>query len=550
MQDTDAALRALIPNLTDEEISTLIQDLPSTVAAALLDEFGATRRVLDLPVSPLEQALTLNPSYAIRPHLAYLDERIAKAVGDVESGVARKLIIEMPPRSGKSEMASKTAPAWILSTHPSWPIVLTSYSSALAEGWSRDILGWAGEGLLGDHISVRPGAATAARWETNEHATIVARSIGSGTTGFGAKVLVIDDPHKDFSEAHSPTQRDRVWNWYLSVSNTRLHPPALTIVVMTRWHEDDLIGRLLSREYPGEPSDWEVIRIPAIAEENDVLGREVGDPLFSPLADETREQALERWEQVKRDSGSYVWNALYQQRPSPAEGAIFSMDSWRYWTTDPALADGERVVLLPAEQLANGTWLDSWDCAFKATSTSDYVAGQRWVRVGADRFLIAQRRDRWTFTDTQAQMLDWADSSDPAASPYGHLVHKRLVEDAANGPAILDSLKRLIPGLKAVKADKSKEARARAVTPEIESGNVFLPFPAQPGHEWVNEYLSEFRNFPNDAHDDQVDATTQALLHLRDDQSAILHPPTPRRQSLTPFGGGLTSARMGGRVMR
>lgn len=172
------------------------------------------------------------------------------------------------------------------------------------------------------------------------------------------------------------------------------------------------------------------------------------------------------------------------------------------------------MALVDWERLQKGQWLDSWDAAFKGEESSDFVVGQRWVREGGDRFLIAQQRGRWSFTQTLDRMTVWA-GSDPITSPYGHLVHTRLIEDAANGPAIIDSLRSKISGLTPVRPDGSKEARARSVSPEIESGNVYLPHPAMSGYEWVTDLVSEFREFPSGAHDDQVDALSQALRRLR-----------------------------------
>ena len=174
--------------------------------------------------------------------------------------------------------------------------------------------------------------------------------------------------------------------------------------------------------------------------------------------------------------------------------------------------DGRVVYLDPSAQ-PHGIWLDSWDCSFKSTAATEgsWVVGQRWVRVGADRFLVGQQRGRWSFTQTIASMRQWCEAS----SLYGTYVHERLIESAANGPAIIDTLREEISGLKPIIASVSKEARARAVTPEVESGNVYLPHPADPGNEWVGDFLSELRNFPNDIADDQVDALTQALTGLR-----------------------------------
>lgn len=285
----------------------------------------------------------------------------------------------------------------------------------------------------------------------------------------------------------------------------------------TRWHEDDFAGRLLSQEYEGDPRDWENIRLPAVAENDDVLKRPVDTPLLSPIIEETTEQASERWERTKVSVGSYTYSSMYQQRPAPQKGAIFDVGWWKYWTRDASKAteDGRVVYLDPAER-SNARWIDSWDCAFKGgDSSSSYVVGQRWMRHKANRYLIAQQRGRWSFTDTIKRMKMWSRRDDQFTSPYGEYVNERIIEDKANGPAIIDTLKEEIAGIKAVNPGNSKEARARAITPEIESGNVYLPHPTDAGSEWVTDLLSELRNFPHDMYDDQVDALTQSLTVLR-----------------------------------
>jgi predicted phage terminase large subunit-like protein len=165
--------------------------------------------------------------------------------------------------------------------------------------------------------------------------------------------------------------------------------------------------------------------------------------------------------------------------------------------------------------MVDGQWVDSWDMAFKDSEGGSWVVGQRWVRVNANRFLVAQQRGRWNFTKTIEKLEQWALTDDQERSPWGNLVHQRLIEDKANGPAIIATLKDKIAGLKPVNPHSSKIARAQAITPEVESGNVYLPHPSDYGNEWVQDLLSELRNFPHDAADDQVDALTQALEHLR-----------------------------------
>lgn len=538
--ELDASIDALLQVLTPAQVAELVEELPADQAAVLLTQVETHTDTL--AASPLEQAARIIPTFVERPHLAYLSERITQAVKDVEAGQDRRIIVEMPPRSGKSLLATEIAPTWILSTHPDWPILLTSYSGTLATSWGRQIRRWIAEGRVGSHLQIADDAGAAADWETVEGGAIRSRSIREPLTGFGAKVLIVDDPVKDHISAHSKTVRDEVWNWFQSVAVTRLHPPSLVIVVMTRWHEDDLVGRLLNPAIEGgDPDSWEVIRFPAIATKEDVLGRTEGQPLYSPLITETEEQAVTRWAAVKRAVGSYAWSALYQQQPSPAEGAIFSTGWWRYWTTDPDLVDpdSDNVILVDPAIFATGRWLDSWDFTFDKTEKADYVVGQRWVKVDANRYLIGQQRDRMDINDMLAAMRRWA-TANPDESPYGEHVRTRLIEKKASGAAIITMLRNKISGIKPINPTTSKEARARSVTPEIESGNVLLPHPGMPGFEWVRDLVAEFREFPNGAHDDQVDAASQALMEFA--EVGVARVQSPARRQGAQVGGSRVGA--------
>lgn len=518
------SLREMVQELSPEEVQELVDTLPPAMTHALLQELGEMGSGGPIANSPSEHAQNLYDNFSDELHLQHLSNRIAKAVKDVESGTSRHLIVQLPPRSGKTTLTTLTVPSWIMSRNPKWPIALTSHSGSLATEWGRQIRRWAESGKLGG-VSLAKDAGAASSWETTEGGKLLSLSIRESFTGRGAKCLIIDDPHKDFVDAHSAVMRKNVWDWWLSVAQPRLEPPSLVIVVMTRWHEDDFVGRLLSEDHEGDPGIWEVISLPAVAEAGDALNRAPGQPLISPLISETSEEALQRWQDVRTSVGEYVWSAMYQQRPAPAKGSIFDVSWWRYWTTDPAKAteDGRIVYLEPDKDLVNARWLDSWDCAFKGTKTSDYVVGQRWARKGANRYLIGQQRGRWSFTQTMEKMKAWSKPYSTPDNPSGHLVHQRLIEEAANGAAIIDSLKDEISGIKPITARNSKDSRARSVTPEIESGNVYLPLPAD--QPWVNELISETRNFPNDAHDDQVDSLTQALSELRGSGPGVITVP-------------------------
>ena len=459
----------------------------------------------EIPDTPLGQARQLDPMYTERAHLVYLADRLKDAVARLEAGQSSRMAVSMPPRSGKSTAISIYLPLWLLRKNPSRKIGLISHDPTLATNWGRQI-----RNLIENNpdmgLSIAPDAGAASEWQTTQRGGVTSRSVGQSVVGRGFNVLILDDLVRDFAAAHSEAHRRAVWEWWTGNAYTRLEPPFLILAVGTRWHEDDIIGRLLSPDYDGNPEEWDVINFPAIAEAADVLGRAPGDPLISPLiADETPQMAIARWADTKRAVGTYNWVAQFQGRPAPAEGAVFNMGWWRYWTTNPSLVTEEGTTrLVDFDTLPNPTWIDSWDAAFKGTDQSDYVVGQRWVRSGANRYLVAQVRDRMSFTRTVAAMREFAHPK----------VHVHLIEDKANGPAIIDTLREEIAGLKPINPTNSKEARARAVTPEVESGNVYLPHPAE--FPWVADLLSELRSFPTGAHDDQVDALTQALYELRE----------------------------------
>lgn len=275
-----------------------------------------------------------------------------------------------------------------------------------------------------------------------------------------------------------------MWNWYLSTFYTRLEPGAAVIICATRWHEDDLIGRLLKAQGEGR-DQWRVVNLPALAEPGDMLGRPEGAALWPWRYDE---EALAG---IRKAVGSYTWAGMYQQRPAPPEGSIFQRRWWK------------RYAIMPSPHRFD-TVLQSWDLSFKDTSSADYAVCQVWGRIEGDFYLLDQVRDRMDFPTTVQTFKDMA-----RRWPQSHL---KLVEDAANGPAVIAALARTIPGIVAVPATGSKEARAHAVTPFVEAGNVYLPEAALA--PWIGEYIEELSGFPNATFDDQVDATTQALSRL------------------------------------
>jgi predicted phage terminase large subunit-like protein len=261
---------------------------------------------------------------------------------------------------------------------------------------------------------------------------------------------------------------------------TRLEPGGSIVIVMQRWHQDDLIGRIL-REMPD--AGWKEVRFPAIAEEEDVLGRKAGEALFPERYSE--EYLLE----VKRTKSAYWWNSQYQQRPSPPSGAIFLRDHWVFYKRPPEKF--ERLV-------------QSWDMAFKGKEESDFVAGHVWGKAGADYYMLDRTHGKMGVSASMQGIRNMR-----GKHPKARAV---LVEDAANGPAIVELLKREISGMIAVKPEGGKIARANAVEPFQHAGNIFLPDPSIA--PWVKDFVEECANFPTGVYDDDVDAMTQAIIYL------------------------------------
>lgn len=423
----------------------------------------------------------------------------------VSRGEIRRLIVTMPPRHGKSEVVSKKFPAWHLGRNPSDEIILASYSIDLSRSFSRIARETLQAAQSVFNVRLDPNHSTAESWGLQgKRGGLVAAGVGGSITGKGARIAIIDDPIKNAEEANSEVIRQKVWEWYQSTLYTRLTPDGRIILVMTRWHEDDLVGRLLEKEaqeiaegtHTGDK--WQVINLPAIAESGDILNRSEGEALWPDYGFN-----LERLEQIKRDVGSYVFNALYQQRPSATEGSMFKRQWWKYYDTVPTTFD---------------EMLQSWDMSFKGSDGSDFVVGQVWGRVGANKYLIDQVRGRMDITDTITHIQRLT-----LKYPLARL---KLIEDKANGPAVISLLRNSIAGLVPVNPDGGKVARASAILPDLEAGNIYLPRNVG----WIDEFLHEASAFPRGAHDDQVDAMTQAIRRMMfSDSLGAIDPYAPKK---------------------
>lgn len=417
--------------------------------------------------------------YVAAPH----HELISSYMQQVESGEIDRLMIFIPPRHGKSEIVSRRFPAWYLGRNPNKQIIAASYNSDLASDFGRDVRNLVADPLYNaifPAVTLRQDSKAADRWNTSSGGAYVAAGVGSGITGRGAHIGVIDDPFKDRREAESETVRDNVWNWYTSTFYTRLMPGAAVVLMMTRWHEDDLAGRLLKAMQQGG-DQWTIVNLPAVAEGNDDLGRQEGEALWP---DWYSEDGLKR---IKTAIGTYDWEALYQQRPVSQRGNIFKREWWQYYKEIPDL----EVVL------------QSWDTAFKDKDESDYSVCTTWGIYRHKAYLIDVFKGKLTFPDLEAAAESMAKRYNPRAI---------LIEDRASGQSLIQSLGRKRMPIVPVKVDRDKVNRAHATTPLIEAGAVLLPEWAS----WVEDYISVMASFPKGATDDEVDSTTQAINYVAD----------------------------------
>lgn len=468
--------------------------------------------------SPGELAKTLNPATTQTPALDLIDQ----ALVDVAEGRETRLIISMPPQEGKSERTTHYGALWFLYRNPNLRLAVVSYGDDIAGQFSTKIRdditvfdGTDGNTDLG--LTLQRDSRAASKWRLAypSQGGVIAIGIGSALTGRPVDVLFIDDPVKDYKAADSQLQSEQAWTWWQSVARPRLAPRAPVILILTRWSETDLAGRLLSKQAEDEKNAestglvdfdrWTVINIPAQADHNpengetDPLGRRPGEFMLS--AREGKTDAI--WRAAKAATAPRIWTALFQGKPSPDAGDVWKRTWWRRYDT-PLWSMGPDGIayLIDCDEL-----LMSWDLAFKDTKASDFVVGQVWARRGANVYLVDQIRRRLSFTDTitalQTMRARW-----PQAKAI-------LIEDKANGPAVIDSLRDRVPGIIPITPHDSKYARATAVSPFIQAGNVHLPRgEAMIGETDAEALIEEAAAFPNGGHDDMVDTTSQALARF------------------------------------
>jgi len=409
---------------------------------------------------------------------------IAKKLEKVANGEIDRLIVNMPPRHSKSELASYLMPAWFLGRNPKLKIIQATHNTELAVRFGRkvrDLIDSEEYAHIFPETDLKADSKAAGRWETSAGGEYFAAGVGAAVTGRGADLFIIDDPHSE-QDALSEGRLDEAYEWYTSGPRQRLQPGGKIIVVMTRWGLRDLTGRLIKSQSNDVLSDkWEVVEFPAIM------------PSDKPLWPEfwKKDDLLK----VKASLPVQKWGAQWQQQPTAEEGAIVKKEWWKIWTKED-IPDVDYVI-------------QSYDTAFSKKESADYSAITTWGvfrsdETGADNIILMDaRRGRWNFPELKEKALEEYDYWEP---------DMMIVEAKASGMPLTDELRRTgIPIMNYTPSKgRDKVTRMHTVAPLFEAGMVWAP-----EKRFADEVIDECMAFPNGEHDDYVDSMTMALIRFR-----------------------------------
>jgi predicted phage terminase large subunit-like protein len=423
--------------------------------------------------------------FAYPRHISFIDKQLI----DLVSGKSKRLIFNLPPRHGKSELISKYFPFWYLCNFPDNRIIFCSYEASFAQSWGRKVISLIdefGNDLFG--IKLKQNPQTAAYFEIENHnGSMTSVGAGGSITGRGADLIIIDDPVKNDEEANSITYREKLWDWFRSTVYTRLEPNGSIILIMTRWHEDDLCGRILN-EFADSEEKWKLIKLPAFACDDDQLCRSVGEPLWSKRFNKRK------LNDIAKSVGEYWFNALYQQTPQSAGGGIFKRKHFRYFEQTPGhfiLFQGENEKII---ELSTCKFWVTVDLAISLSTSADYTVLAVVAVTPNYEFIVVDIIRKRVEPSEHIELLK------DVYSQYSPLLIG--IESVQYQSALIKSAANIGLPVKELRPDADKFTRALPLAAKIETGTVYFKKDAV----WLRDLESELLTFPKSKHDDQVDA--------------------------------------------
>ena len=459
----------------------------------------------------IASTIRFNPDYMAGWVHKDIAARLEKFVADVIAGKSPRLMIQMPPRHGKSQLASIELPAWFLGNYPNKEVILCSYAADLALDFSRAVR----ERLRDKEYQVIFQKArldkdnqNAQGWKTTKKGGFLPAGVGGPITGKGAHILIIDDPVKNAEEADSETSREGNKRWYATTAYTRLAPGAGVLIIQTRWHDDDLSGWLERQMELDEGDDFEIVRYPAESVEKEVY-RNVGEALHP------ERYSYKEIMRIKKAVGPRTWAALYQQNPVPDDGAYFKKQHFQFYD--------------PAETPEDLTKMGAWDLAIGQKEQNDFSVGLTWGRSYTDEFYLLEmiRGHLDAYEIVEAMCDSWENHRQYIIGMEKGMISMSL------GPYMKDAIaRRKLYGMyveELAVGKRDKVARARTLQALFQQGRIWLPDPVK--CPWVTVLMNELLRFPHGKNDDIVDAFAWLALMLTEtpppgpSYSAIPHKP-------------------------